>query len=306
MPVQYDVLVVGDASLDFIFTDLPHLPRLGEDTLARSFQMVPGESYNTTVALHRLGVKTAWAANFGNDPLSKIILDHCEKEGLDHTFFVHHPKSFLRVSVSASIPGERGFLSYYDPEPAIPAAIPALPKINAKYLFIPGFLYGTLLEAALPVVKLKKMKIIMDGNTSEPITLNQKAVQRALRAIEVFTPNERELLRLAETDNLEEALHRTAAFCPLVVVKAGADGSYAMFENTIYHQPAIKVKVVDTTGAGDCFDAGFIKAWLDGKPIEECLLWGNIVGGLSTQGHGAAGEFIDTHVVEKTINMVRK
>lgn len=146
----------------------------------------------------------------------------------------------------------------------------------------------------------------MDGNTSEPITLKSKAVQRALRAIEVFTPNEREILRLAETDNLDEALHRTAVFCPLVVVKAGADGSYAMFENTIYHQPGIEVKVVDTTGAGDCFDAGFIKAWLDGKPIEECLLWGNIVGGLSTQGHGAAGVIIDTSVVEKTILEHRK
>ncbi len=111
-------------------------------------------------------------------------------------------------------------------------------------------------------------------------------------------PNEREILRSSRNGQPGGSDYRTAVFCPLVVVKAGADGSYAMFENTIYHQPGIKVKVLDTTGAGDCFDAGFIKAWLDGKPIEECLLWGNIVGGLSTQGHGAAGAVIDTKVVE--------
>ena len=72
-----------------------------------------------------------------------------------------------------------------------------------------------------------------------------------------------------------------------------------MFENTIYHQPAIQVKAVDTTGAGDCFDAGFIKAWLDGKPIEECLLWGNIVAGYLPRDMVRRESLIDTNVVEK-------
>jgi len=54
---SYDVLVAGSYSLDLIFTGLPHLPRLGEDLLASGFAMIPGEAYNSAVAMHRLGLK---------------------------------------------------------------------------------------------------------------------------------------------------------------------------------------------------------------------------------------------------------
>lgn len=289
MVEKFDVLVVGDATMDFIFTDLPHLPRMGEDTLAGGFDLVPGEAYNTTVALHRLGVKTAWAADFGNDALSKMVLDFARQEGMNQSFFVHHNRSFRRLSVAASMPDERGFLSFYDPEPTIQAAIPALTHINARVLFIPGLFFGAAFDAALPLVRLKKMKILMDGNTSDPISITDKRLVNVLRNLEVFLPNKREILSLAKTDNLQDAMKRVAEYCPLVVVKAGDEGSYAYDRYQFYHQPAISIKVVDTTGAGDCFNAGFLKAWLDEKPLETCLQWGNVVAGLSTQGFGAAG-----------------
>lgn len=299
MAENYDVLVVGDATVDFIFTDLPHFPRLSEDTVAKNFQLIPGESYNTAVTLHRLGVKTAWAANFGNDHLSRIVLDFCHAEGLDETFFVHHNKPFQRLSVAASMPTERGFLTYYAPEPALPAAIPALARINTKMLFIPGLLYGKLFDAALPVIHMKKIRIIMDGNTSEPVTLNNKSVQKALRNVEIFLPNRKEILRLTAQDDLETAMKMVAEYCPLVVVKSGADGSYAYDRERFYHQSAIPVQVIDTTGAGDCFDAGFLKAYLDQKSLDICLQWGNISAGLSTQGYGAAGYKVTPAIINE-------
>jgi sugar/nucleoside kinase (ribokinase family) len=80
--------------------------------------------------------------------------------------------------------------------------------------------------------------------------------------------------------------------CPLVVIKVGPDGSYAFQDGKLVHDPAIPVEPLDTTGAGDCYNAGFLKAWLDGKPIEECLRWGNIVGGLSTLARGGTGRVV--------------
>jgi sugar/nucleoside kinase (ribokinase family) len=295
----YDVLVVGDATVDLIFTDLPHLPRLGEDTLAKKFQLIPGEAYNTAVALHRLGIKTAWAANFGNDYLSRIILDFCQAEGLDSSFFVHHNKSFQRLSVAASLPEERGFLSYYDPDPAMPAAIPALAKIHTRMLFVPGLFYGRMFELVLPVIHMKNIKIVMDGNNSEPVTLTDSALQMALKNVSMFLPNRREILRMTGQDDLETAMKMVAEFCPLVIVKDGAGGSYAYDGTRLYHQPSIPVDVVDTTGAGDCFNAGFLKAWLEHKPMDICLQWGNISAGLSTQGFGAGGVKVVTAMIEE-------
>ena len=89
----------------------------------------------------------------------------------------------------------------------------------------------------------------------------------------------------------------------MVVVKNGKDGAYAWSKGKLYHEPAIEVTPLDTTGAGDCFNAGFIKAWLDERPIEECLRWGNIVGGLSTQMRGATGKKISTKDVEGLLSV---
>ncbi len=69
------------------------------------------------------------------------------------------------------------------------------------------------------------------------------------------------------------------------------------------HEPAIQVTPVDTTGAGDCFNAGFIKAWLDGKPLAECLRWGNVVGGLSTTAHGGTGRLVTAAQVEEWLRL---
>lgn len=299
MGEKYDVLVVGDATVDFIFTNLPRLPKMGEDTLARSFQMIPGEAYNTAVTLHRLGVKTAWAVSFGNDALSKIILDFCKKEGLDQTFFVHYDQPYQRLSVAASMPEERGFLSYYDPEPGLPAAIAALARVNTRYIFIPGLFFGRMFELALPVMQAKKIKVIMDGNNSDPVTLESKSLRNALKHVEIFLPNRREILRMTGKETIENAMKTMAEYCPLVVVKAGADGSYAYDGRQIYHQPSIPVQVVDTTGAGDCFNAGFIRAMLNEKPLDVCLQWGNIAAGLSTEGHGAAAIHVSVDMIEQ-------
>jgi sugar/nucleoside kinase (ribokinase family) len=116
--------------------------------------------------------------------------------------------------------------------------------------------------------------------------------------VDVFLPNRKEAFQITGENNLEAAIRSLAAVGPLVVVKDGANGAYASQEDQILHVPAIPVTPVDTTGAGDCFSAGFTAAYLSGRSIVECLQWANIVGGLSTLKWGGTGQKVTCEEVE--------
>lgn len=292
MKRRYDVMVVGDYTIDMIFTGLDGFPAPGKEVVGSGFAMVPGETYNAAIAMHRLGVKVGWAGDFGNDEFSRQALRQVRAEGLDEALFVRHKRPYRRITVAASYPDDRAFITYYDPEPTIPAAIKALLTASARYLYIPGFYAGPFLTAGNILARCKGMRLIMDGNSHDDVTLDKPAVRKALQKVDILLPNTLEARRMTGVEDLSKAIQVLNRYCSLVVVKDGAGGAYACCEGTITHAPALPIKPLDTTGAGDCFNAGFIKAYLDGKPLMECLRWGNIVGGLSTQGYGATGRRI--------------
>ena len=300
---MYDIFLVGNATMDLIFSGLPRMPILGEDTFADKFEYTPGEAFINAVTMHRLGLKVAWAADFGNDLFSNLILVEVRKAGLSEAYFIHHDHPFRRVSVSASFQDDRGFLTHYDPEPPLSAALKALPCVEAKAIFIPGLIHGLIFDAAVPIVKMKKMQILMDGNCPKEFSHESKSISRALKQVDVFLPNAKEARFLSGYENLEDAARKLSEFCPLVVLKDGEKGALAYDRETMYHLPGITVNPLDTTGAGDCFSSGFVKAWIDAKPIRECLAWGNICGGLSTLGFGGTTFFIDEQVIK--VNMAK-
>jgi len=119
-------------------------------------------------------------------------------------------------------------------------------------------------------------------------TLDEPGLVDTLSRVDVFAPNQSEACQLTGLDDPQKAAARLAQFCPLVVVKAGAQGAYAHTRDQAYFSPALAVEVVDTTGAGDAFNAGFLAAMLKRKPLETCLRYGNICGGLSTTQRGGA------------------
>jgi sugar/nucleoside kinase (ribokinase family) len=287
MNPEFDVFVVGDYCLDLIFTGMPSQPQLGKQVIAKRFNMTPGGgTCNSVIAMHRLGLKVAWAVDFGSDSFSQFILDYLRKEGIDPSFFVHSKKLMRKITISLSYPDDRSFIAYYDPDPLIIAGLKKIGKVNAKVIYIPAVYYGIGLDIGQMISSKKQMKLIMDGNDSEGISLKNYRFRRAISMLNVFFLNASEAVGLTGESDLEGALNILGKLCPMVVIKAGAKGAYGCKNGEIFYEKGIKVNALDTTGAGDCFNAGFIKAWLSGKSMQECLRWGNIVGGLSTLGLG--------------------
>ncbi len=301
MPAPFDVVVLGGYCLDLIFTGLPGFPQLGAEVVSAGFHLAPGGAFISVAAMRRLALHVGWAADFGDDDFSRFVLARAQAEGLDPALFLSHPGPLRNITVALSYPHDRAFVGYYDPEPAAPAAVAAAREAATRVLYLAHFHRdGPVLEAALERASTQGLSLLMDGNTSDhSLRLDQPGARRALASLKAFLPNATEARRLTDQANLTEALRVLADACPLVVVKDGASGAYACDGGRIIHEPAIRVQPVDTTGAGDCFSAGFVKAWLDGLPLDQCLRWGNVVGGLSTLAPGGAGRVVSADEVRE-------
>jgi sugar/nucleoside kinase (ribokinase family) len=114
-------------------------------------------------------------------------------------------------------------------------------------------------------------------------------VTELLRHTDVFLPNAIEATRVARTSDLEGAARGLAALARLVVVKNGDRGAVACVDGTITVSDGVPTETVDTTGAGDSFDAGLLAAWLADEPLDRALAIANACGALSTRVIGGTG-----------------
>jgi sugar/nucleoside kinase (ribokinase family) len=301
---DFDVLSVGDACLDVIITNLDNDINVHEVVHGNFAQVLPGGGFTTPAAMQRLGVKVAWAADFGTDEISKFILKEISREGIDLSYSKVVNRNLQRISVSLSKESNRSFLSYQDRNPFIPAAFTGIVKARAKVVYMPGSLFGWMFDIGAFIAKMRRMKIIVDGNGVERYLLRQNKVKRALRKMDVFILNAAEACHLAEENDIHLAMKRLGKYCKLIVVKNGRNGALALEENKIIEIPAIPVNAVDTTGAGDCFNAGYIASWLSGLSLQECLQRANIVAGLSTTVAGGAAKTIRNEDVQYWMDKV--
>jgi sugar/nucleoside kinase (ribokinase family) len=279
-----DVFIVGGYFCDLVFTGLPELPRLGHEVYSQEFHLIPGGVYNAAIALHRLGVDIVWPCQFGNDPFSQYVKNEALKEGVDSRYFsdLDHPS--LHITAAFSFQDERAFLSYSDAEPKMRYA-ELIRQTNPRWIYLTRLFLGKALEPLVDAGRSVGAKIFMDCQAHSR-SLAEMQVQEALRAVDFFSPNRAEAEKLTGNDVMTEMLEMLTKFAPVVIIKDGANGSYLSQNDTVIHQPAKSVSVIDTTGAGDNFDSGFLYGQINGFSMEKCLQIGNYCGGLSAQGFG--------------------
>ncbi len=281
---HYDVMLFDTYFCDLIVTGLPELPRLGLDLFGTDMGIEAGGTFNSVRAFHRLKVKVGWACDFGNDLFSQFVLSEVEKEGVDSRLFRIHDKPVRVFSLAFSYINDRGFISYIDRQEPVDR-IPYLVKYRPR-----GILMNVLEtdEAGMAVIRAAReigTRVFMDSQATSK-TLQTPGVTDTLRAIDVLLINADEAMHITGEADRDTAGQTLAKLTPLVVLKSGADGAYAYRQGNVTHAPGLKVSVVDTTGAGDCFNAGFIAAHLREESLESCLKLANICGGLSTTAHG--------------------
>jgi sugar/nucleoside kinase (ribokinase family) len=246
----------------------------------------PGGSVANTVAgVGALGLPTAFIGRVHDDALGRFYAQSMADTGTD---FVNDPVAggdlpTSRSMIFVSPDGERSMNTYLGISTDLgPADVPDDVARRAKIMFLEGYLFdkdqGK--EAFVQASRLTRAAGGMAGIAiSDPFCVDRHRAD-FLRMIgeelDYVIGNEAEIKSLFETDDLEDALARTAGLCPLVVCTRSGDGVTLLRGDQRVDVPVNKVVPVDATGAGDQFAAGFLFGLATGRDLETCGRMGNI------------------------------
>jgi ribokinase len=290
-----DVLVAGELYTDLILSGFDSLPEPGKEVFASRFSReIGGGTAITASGLAKLGLRCGVYGLVGEDT-GDWVKSRLEAEGVNATQVQFHPTEPTAVTVVVTSAHDRAFLSYQGAnfafEESLLGAVRSSGWIPPRHIHLAyAPLPGNAIELCERLHK-KGSTISLDVGWRED-WLSHPEVMPILQHVDIFFPNLSEGQKLTGKPSPTEILrYFQEAGVERVALKLGADGSGFCSRNSISFAKAPNVKPVDTTGAGDCFDAGFLQAWLSGKDPDTCLLQGNVCGALSTLAYGGIAGF---------------
>lgn len=284
------VLSIGRLYCDLIFRGLEALPALGEERFAQEMTLVPGGGgYITAAHLASLGTRVALLARIGTDPLSGAIAPALQASGVDLRWLEQAADAGPQPTVAMVTGGDRAFLSRRAGTARPSTLEAALTDPAARHLHIAEF--ATLAEIPDLVSRAKDagLTVSLDPSWDDALIRDPALIARCA-GVDILMPNAAEARAIAGTDKLDAAGTALARRFPTVVIKDGGEGARLYRGDERLSLPAPReVEVLDTTGAGDAFNAGFLAAWLDGRPAGEALARGIACGTISVGAVGGAG-----------------
>jgi sugar/nucleoside kinase (ribokinase family) len=297
MECSFDIAIAGELNLDLILYGLPADMSTERELLGTDFVVTLGSS--SAIAAHNLaamGMRVLFQSVVGDDQFGRIACERLAEIGVDITGVQKRAGRKTGVTVLLPHGEERHILTF-------PGTIADLRVTDldvelltqARHIHFCSLYLQKNLHTGLPdllrELKGRGMTISLDPN-DDPDDQWWDPLREILPWIDIFMPNELELLRITQTGDFEEAVSRILQEVPICVVKRGGRGALVASNKEISHIPALTLEaVVDTIGAGDSFDAGFLRAFLSGIDVQNAGLAGNISGALSTQGSGGTEAF---------------
>jgi sugar/nucleoside kinase (ribokinase family) len=296
---RFDVTIAGELNLDLILYGLPEQLAPERELLADRMMLTLGSS-SAIVAhnLSSLGSRVGFQSRIGDDQLGKIALERLQQGGVDIAKVRAVPGATTTgLTVILHHEAWRNILTYSGTIAEL-----TWDDLNLDYLadsrhfhFSSYYLQRGLrprVSELFQHLNSKGLTISLDTN-DDPDDRWEGGLHDLLKYVDVFLPNEREACKAAGTDDLEAAIHKLSALVPLVVVKVGRQGSLAQRGGERVTCPPLEVTAVDSVGAGDSFDAGFLHEYVRGSELSKCLASGNRAGALSVTRPGGTEAFRD-------------
>jgi sugar/nucleoside kinase (ribokinase family) len=285
------ILVVGEINVDFVFKGCRALPTPGKEVLADDLVMTPGSSSMIcAMGLAKLGNHVAFHGRLGADASGEFCLRALRDAGIDTSSL--RPDASLRTGVTASLstPHDRALVTFAGAIAELRAD-----EVRDEWLRKASHLHVSsyyLQKALRPGCRDLFARATAAGLTTsldpgfDPAQQWKDDLLDTLQEVDVFLPNEQELQAITGCNDLQEALMAVQNGRTVTLVKRGRQGCTSLYEGQWLDVPAYAVDAIDSTGAGDSFDAGFLHAWLREMPWLDCMRWGNACGSWSTRGIG--------------------
>lgn len=247
----------------------------------------------------RLGHSAAIISGVGDDDFGRCILNRFRKDGVNTEMVLVVPNKTTGVAfVTYFEDGSRRFLYHWDHTPAVMARAPDTDVIRDPRFFhimgcslMPNEGFRSEVFKAVEVFARKGAKVSFDPNIRFELLGGRSAegiLQPLMDQCSILLPGERELQLLTGTDNTKDALAKALRYprMEIVVLKRGSQGATVFDGTRSIDVPAYKVDETDPTGAGDCFDAGFICGLLEGKAVKDCAEIASAAGALNAMAFG--------------------
>ena len=262
---------------------------------------IGGAELNVLIGCARLGLKTGWISRLGKDEFGKHIVNTVRGEGIDvgEVFLEEgYPTSLNFKEVQESGAGKTFYYRHKSPTETItPDILPIGYIKSAKILHVTG-VYPAINQnnrdvilKAIQIARENGVKVSFDPNIRLRLWTEEEARETIisyLPYVDYLLAGKEELELIFQTTQMETIIQELSHYsCEKIVMKDGENGASVLLDGKWLHLQAPKVvKVVDTVGAGDGFDAGFLYGVLQNWPIEKTLEFANTIGSMVVQVSG--------------------
>ena len=293
-----DVLAIGELNVDLILNGIDGFAEIGKEKLASNMSLTLGSSTAIFAAnLSSLGSKVGFLGKIGKDSFGELVINSLMERGIDTSMVIVEEGIATGATIILNYDEDRAMVTH-------PGAMDFLTiqdisdehLMQAKHIhFSSIFLQpGIRNDIHKLFARAKKLGLTTSLDTQwDPAEKWDFDYKSILPNVDVFLPNETELLHLTGTSKINDAFEKLRPYAQNIVVKRGTKGSILHQKNgEILELPAyLNRSVVDAIGAGDSFNAGFIFKFVKGAALQECQDFGNLTGALNTTSAGGTGAF---------------
>jgi sugar/nucleoside kinase (ribokinase family) len=296
---RFDITIAGETNLDLVLYGLPEQMSTERELLGSEFKVTLGGS--SSILAHNLaalGSRVGFISRVGRDEMGDIALARLGESGVDLSHISSREDVGTGVTVLLPHGQRRHILTYLGAMAKMTVADLDLAYLtSSRHFHLSSLFLQTGLQPGLPEFfdQLKKAGLTLSLDTNDdPNDSWGGVLDQLLDRIDVLLPNEDEILRIAKKPTLEESLDSLAPRIPLIVVKCGARGAVVQQGTKRDWVPSLRVEPIDTIGAGDSFNAGFLNFYVKGESPLRAAAMGNVTGALSTLRSGGTEAYRDS------------